>query len=428
MSPMSSPAHSRYAFVYQPVLDERQASVAVELHYRLPPGVAQADPMLVANVIFGAFIHSGLDDLLRHRRVHVPANRALLASSLPLLLPADHVVFELDEDVTGDAEALAVCRTLKAQGFSFAWRDSAVLAIPGTWLELVDILKLDMRHVRASNFVSQLAALQQCPARLQACHVNRHEDFELARRSGFKLFQGYYFTHPQVVSGDRPDPDKLAVLDLLDKLAADADDPIIEAIFKDSPRLTLHLLRLVNSSAFSLHPPIRSLKHAFAILGRRPLERWLHILLFALDSTDGQASPLMELALRRARFMEYILRYRTHATSSLLQDESYLTGILSLADALMDWPMAKVVERLHVVQEVKVALLERRGPLGRLLQLCESLEAADFDGVETLAAQLQLSPEAVMHSQNVAMVWAHGMVEPREDAPALEEPDGDPLD
>lgn len=414
MQMSASEPRNRYAFAYQPVLDERQASVAVELRYRLPPDSAQADPMQVANVIIGAFIHSGLDDLLRHRRAHVPANAALLASSLPTLLPADHIVFELDAEVAGDAGALAACRALKQRGFNLAWRacDFADTDVPAEWLALMDIVKFDVRHLNDAGFAARLARLRQSPVRLQACHVERREDFDLARRHGFTLFQGYYFAHPTEIAGARSDPDMLAVIDLLEKLAADADDPVIEAIFKDSPRLTLHLLRLVNSSAFALHPPIRSLKHAFAILGRRPLERWLHVLLFALDDSDGRSSPLMELALRRARFMEYILRYRTHATSSLLQDESYLTGILSLADVLMNWPLAKVVERLHVADEVKAALLERTGPLGKLLTLCESLERVDFETSEAIMAELHLTLEEVMQSQNVAMVWAHGIVEP----------------
>lgn len=415
---MNTVANHGYAFAYQPVLNERQASVAVELRYRLSAGASRGDPMQVANVIIGAFIHSGLDDLLRHRHVHVPANGALLASSLPTLLPPDHVVFELDADVAHDAAALAACQALKQRGFSLAWRVAVGAeedALPGEWLALTDIVKLDARHLHTGHLAAKLARLRQCPVRLQACQVERREDFDLARRSGFTLFQGYYFAHLTEIAGTRTDPDKLAVLALLEQLAADADDPVIEALFKDSPRLTLHLLRLVNSSAFALHPPIRSLKHAFAILGRRQLERWLHVLLFALDGSDGEASPLLELALRRARFMEYILRFRTHATSSLLQDEGYLTGILSLADVLMNWPLAKVVERLHLADEVKAALLDRAGPLGKLLTLCASLEAADFETVEAMAAELQLTPEAVMHSQNVAMVWAHGIVEPRED-------------
>ncbi|MEW6165774.1 MAG: HDOD domain-containing protein [Pseudomonadota bacterium] len=401
-----------YAFAYQPVLDERQASVAIELRYR-PPTLA-AGPMQLANVIIGAFIHSGLDDLLRHRHAHVPVTAGLLASELPTLLPARRVVFELDDDAMGGPGALAACRALKARGFGLAWRccPATDVAGAGEWLALMDIVKLDVRHLREGGWLDALTRLRQWPLRLQASHVERREDFDLARRNGFALFQGYYFAQATEIAGARADPDKLAVLDLLDKLAADVDDPVIEAVFKDSPRLTLHLLRLVNSSAFALHTTIRSLKHAFAILGRRELARWLQILLFALDGDGERASPLMELALRRARFMEYILRYRTHATSSLLQDESYLTGILSLADALMGWPLAKVVERLHVADEVKAALLERAGPLGRLLDLCEALEAADFDRVSAVAATLQLTEEAVMHSQSMALAWANRIGDP----------------
>jgi EAL and modified HD-GYP domain-containing signal transduction protein len=403
---------SPYAFAYQPVLDERQASVAVELRYRVPGGAD--DPMEAANTIIGAFIHSGLDDLLRHRRVHVPVGAALLASALPTLLPPDHVVLEVDAGMCDDAEALAACRALKSRGFQFAWRNYARSRCESQpeWLALMDIIKLDVRHLHGKESVATLAALRQWPARLQASRVEQRSDFDLARQCGFGLFQGYYFAHLTEVAGERADPDKLAVLDLLDKLAIDVDDRALEAAFKDSPRLVLHLLRLVNSSGFALQTRIRSLKHAFAILGRRELTRWLHILLFAIGDGEGAATPLLELALRRARFMEYIQRYRTHVTRSLLQDESYLTGILSLADVLLGWPMEKVAERLHLAHDVKAALLTRAGPLGDLLSLCEKLEAADFDAVDEIAARLQLSAEAVMHSQNVALVWSNFVAYP----------------
>lgn len=415
-----------YAFAYQTVLDERQASVAVELRYRVPAGADE--PMQAANVIIGAFIHSGLDDLLRHRRAHVPVSAALLASALPSLLPADHVVLEVDAGLRGDAAALAACRALKARGFRFAWRDFERGQADGLgeWLALMDIVKLDVRHLREADYAAALAMLRQWPVRLQASRVERHGDFELARLCGCSLFQGYHFVHVAEAVGERADPDKLAVLELLDKLAIDADDPVLEAVFRDSPRLALHLLRLVNSSAFALHARIGSLKHAFAILGRRELARWLHILLFALGDGDGRPTPLLELALRRARFIEYVLGYRTHAAHSQLQDEGYLTGILSLADALLGWPMAKVAQRLPLADEVKAALLDRAGPLGELLTLCEKLEAADFDAAEEIGAHLQLTPAAVMHSQNVALVWANFITHPA----AIEEaaPDAAPAD
>jgi EAL and modified HD-GYP domain-containing signal transduction protein len=405
-------ARYHYAFAYQPVLDARQASVAVELRYRIAAGAN--DPMQVANAIIGAFIHSGLDDLLRHRRVHVPIGPSLLASPLPALLPAKHVVFELGSDLLDDSASLEACRELKASGYQFAWRNFRPETREGVgeWLALMDIIKLDIRQLHTQNAAATLAALRQWPARRQASHVERQDDFTLARQSGFELFQGYYFAHVSEVAGNRADPDKLAVLDLLDKIALDADDPVLEATFKNSPRLVLHLLRLVNSSSFALQTQIRSLKHAFAILGRRELARWLHILLFALGDGDGDANPLLELALRRARFMEFILGYRTHVMRSLLQDEAYLAGILSLADTLLGWPIEKVAERLRLTHDVKAALTTRAGPLGDLLSLCEKLEAADFDAVEEIATRLQLTEEAVMHSQNIALVWSNFITHP----------------
>jgi hypothetical protein len=68
----------------------------------------------------------------------------------------------------------------------------------------------------------------------------------------------------------------------------DADTSEIENAFKHEPGLTLDLLRLTNSAASGLTTRITSLRHAIAVLGRRQLQRWLQLLIYAnADSGKG---------------------------------------------------------------------------------------------------------------------------------------------
>ena len=114
----------------------------------------------------------------------------------------------------------------------------------------------------------------------------------------------------------------------------------------------------------------------------------------------------MELALRRARFMEFVLIYRTHQGSTVLQDEAYMTGLLSLVNVLMGWSMQEIVDRLNLTDEISQALRHREGTLGRLIDLCETLEAADFDAALPIAEGLHLPLEAVMTAQHVALSYS----------------------
>ncbi|WP_186453823.1 EAL and HDOD domain-containing protein [Denitratisoma sp. DHT3] len=401
---------TRYSFAYQPILNAAQASVAVELLYRRADGAEE--PAMMADAVVSAFIHSGLDDLLRLRRAFVPASAALLASDLLNLLPADRFALEIDlATLHACAER---CRILRTKGFRIVIDLSGGGASArdglGDAATQADMVKFDAAAVAGGGIDDLVMEAWGQGAQLYARGVDQPEQFEALKRKGFHLFQGYHFARRTEIAGKRADPQKMAVLDLLSKLAGDKDDRVLEEAFKADPVLSVHLLRLVNSSAFALPTSIRSIKHAFSILGRKQLTRWLQVLLYVLHG-EGHASPLMELALRRARFMEYVLTYRTHHVTTMLQEEAYMVGLLSLADVLMGWPMEKVAKRLNLADELCEALVERRAPLGHLILLCEALEQADFDEVNRIADELQLSQEQVMTAQAEALTWAQHICE-----------------
>lgn len=403
---MTERAPARYRFAYQPILNAAQASVGVELQF----DVHETSPTQAAAAIIHAFIHSGVDDLLRHRRAWVQASGALLASGLLDLLPATHFVLRIDP--ADPALAIPRLMQLRLDGFQIALDGPALAAHPEreALLRTAHAVAFDVADLKKPGTAALVADLRGGEWQLLVRHVDLPGDFETFRHEGFHLFQGYHFAHRGEASGTRVDPRKLTLLDLLTKLDADADDPVLEDIFRSDPALSLHLLRLVNSSAFAVQTRISSIKHAFAVLGRRQLTRWLQVLLYALDQDGGIPSPLMELALRRARFIEHALKHLHHRESSQLQDEAYMTGLLSLADVLIGWPMEKVVEKLRPAEAVRAALLQRQGTLGRLLELVESLEQAEFHRAAECADALHLTEDAVMQTQNVALAWANAIV------------------
>lgn len=403
----------RYAFAWQPVLNGASVTVAVELMYWPTPLSPTVTPEEVdqaaANAILSAFVHSGLDELLRQRRAFLPVSEALLDSDLLNLLPPDRFALEVKLDLLRSMADR--CRELKARGYRFVLDVSDLEAGPESKsledvIHLADVLKLDAGQVLMGHSGDLIDGAWGKGVQLYASGVDQPETFNALDEMGFHLFQGYYFAQPLLVAGQRTDPQKMAVLKLLGMLLADEEDAALEDAFKSSPVLSVHLLRLVNSSAFAMQAPIRSIKHAFAVLGREQLRRWLQVLLYVLDGSDG-ASPLLELALRRARFMELVLVYRTHHTASLLQDEAYMVGLLSLANVLMGWTMDQLAERLNLAEELKAALIRRDHPLGRLITLCEALERGDLNKVVAIAEELHIHPEGVMLAQQDAITWAN---------------------
>ena len=164
---------------------------------------------------------------------------------------------------------------------------------------------------------------------------------------------------------------RATMLKLLGQIAADADDAQIGSTLKQDPQLSYQLLRLVNSVSFSLPTPITSFPQAIAMLGRRQLQRWLQLLLFAQRGNDD-ASPLLPRAAWRAALMENLQKVTGGDRNS--QDAAFMAGMFSLLDVLLGQPIAKVIAPLNLDAPVSAALLERAGPLGNLLTVVELTE------------------------------------------------------
>ena len=408
--------NTKQVFAFQPIVDSTPTTVAVELIYR-DGDLFDDNTRTVANAVLNAFIHAGPGEWPRRRPTYLATPASLLTSGLLDQLSPELFALELRGEEAGSL--VEQCKSLKQAGYALALNNTAAcLASLPALLPCINVIRLN-GHAALNGQIPELAELRASGVKLLAENVDRPDMVAGLLALGFTLFQGYHFAQPASLSVVRADPRKMAVLDLIDKLSRDEDDPVIEEAFKANPALSFDLLKLVNSSAFALKTRVRSIKHAFAIVGRKQLERWMNVLLFASDG-EGSPSPLMELALRRARFMEFVLIYRTHQGSTVLQDEAYMTGLLSLVDVLFGWSMAECIEHLSLADEIGEALLHRTGTLGQLINLCEALEAADFDKALHIAESLNLPLEAVMTAQNVALSYSERIG--HEDAGSAQEP------
>lgn len=84
-----------------------------------------------------------------------------------------------------------------------------------------------------------------------------------------------------------------------------------------------------------------------------------------------------------------------------------MTGMLSLADILLNESMENVIPTMGLSVMIQEALLHKKGIAGMLLKLVEALEQARFDEVKMLAGQLNIDDEIVATCQKEALVWAN---------------------
>ncbi len=396
----------------QPIVDRKESLVAFELLFRSAHSATESgvvdDTHATAQVLVNAFAEMGIADVLGSHRGFINLDAEILHSDLIDLLPRQQVMLELLETITIDGAIVDRCHELKAKGFSLALDDVVELSDEiKPLLSVVEVVKLDLMLIDPARLPSLVKELKRYPVKLLAEKV---EDMEQARRCmemGFDLFQGYHFAHPEMLSGKRTNPSKMALIRLLSLLLSEAENNEIEEAFKEHADLTYNLMRMVNSVGTGLATKVSSLKHGLLVLGRQPLRRWVQLLLYASNKGNNTVSPLMQLAATRGRLLELVAQ-RERPGDPDYADCAFMVGMLSLLDALLGEPLPEILARMSLQEEVESALLLHEGSLGELLTLCEKIETGDIAAIqENLSARPGLTVEALNKAQLEALGWAN---------------------
>jgi EAL and modified HD-GYP domain-containing signal transduction protein len=389
--------------------------VAYELLFRSgQQNFAQIENELnaTASVIISLFNEMGVQSVLGNERGFINVSAEFLMSDMIKLLPTGQIVIELLETIEITPLILDQCRKLKQHGFSLALDDFAIMHEQyKDLLPIVDIIKVDLMQLSTDDLAQTSRKLREYPAKLLAEKVETREQFEHCKQLGFHFFQGYYFAKPVILTGKRAEPSTIALFKLLSLVLDDASSEELEGAIKGDSNLTYNLLKLVNSVGSGVSQKVDSLAKAIIVIGRRQLQRWLQLLLYTINDKEQTSNPLMQLAATRAKMLEILCRCMNNQDSAM-QERAFITGSFSLLDTLLSMPMADVMAKLSLHEEVKLALIERTGPLGQLLKLIESLEKGDFESVEGMLSTLPgLGSHMLNEAQMAAIRWVSSLSE-----------------
>jgi len=394
----------------QPILNRDQQIVGFELLFRSAESLLAASFLDVhaasASVIVNALSDFGFQDVLGRHKGYFNVAYDMLMSDAVELLPKEQVVIELLESVLADPEVVERCRALKALGFTLALDDHVYSPSFEAIYQLVDIIKLDVLEIPPGELAGVVAKLRAWPLTLLAEKVETAQVYATCAALGFDLFQGYYFARPVVLKQNKVDVTKLTMLQLMEQVMAETELSEIEETFKQNPGLTYNLLRLVNSVAIGLRERIKTLRHALMVLGLEQLKRWITLALYASNDSNGVQSPLLEIAAMRGKLMELLVQSRPSHGGKEFSDRAFMAGVLSLIDVLFEVPMVELVDKLNLVDDVRGALLERSGALGRLLLLAEKLEMTDFAGVSNHLEECDLTLDQLLPAQLATITWS----------------------
>lgn len=399
---------SDFFIARRPVLDRHLHPVAQELVFWSldeEAGSGAAEPAAGALVIEDVCRH-GLPRVLGDLGGILRVSEAVLMDNAVMQLPADLVVLELPARQPPGAALLARCERLAAAGYRFALAAGGAETALEALLPLAAFVRVNVDGKDEQAVRSELVRYRAPGRQVCAAHVDTREQYRQCLALGFDCFQGYFFAVPEAQPGKKFGPSQQVIGGLLALLASDADDAQIEHGIKADVRLGLNLLRLANSPAFTAHR-VDSLRQALMALGRDHLQRWLHMLLYAeADGGGAAAHALGSLAVTRGRLMELAAQKLVPGNRGVA-DTAFTVGIMSLMDTLFGTTMEDILRQVPVVDEVRDALLDRRGFQGRLLSLAIEAESLRQPGrLLAVARDLRLSCNDLYQLQLDAFEWS----------------------
>ena len=361
----------------QPIFDRNLEVFAYELLFRSGTenraGEFDGD-QATSQVIVNAFIEIGLDHIVGTQLAFINLTRNFVTSNAPLPFPKERVVLEVLENIRPDAEVIAGVRALVAQGYNVALDDFVFNEDLRPLIEVANIVKIDLMSVSRTELKEHVDILRRYPAKLLAEKIETQDDFEYCKSLGFDYFQGYFLSRPNVVQSQQLPPNRIAVLQLLSKLQNPETDAVeIEQLISQDIALSYKMLRYINSAFFSLPRKIDSIRQAVVYLGARTIKSWVTLLVVA--GLGNKPAELVTQAMQRAKMCELLAQ-----TAKRPHTESYFTvGLFSLLEALMDTPLAKILESLPFSEDIRNALLCQEGPYGEALTCVIAYEKGDFN-------------------------------------------------
>ncbi|MEX0912155.1 MAG: EAL domain-containing protein, partial [Gemmatimonadota bacterium] len=318
------------------------------------------------------------------------------------------IVIELLEDVPADDEVRAACKRLVDSGYRLALDDFVPGGPHEPLLGLADIVKVDVLNRTLENLERVVKPLRRNGLKLLAEKVETSHVHDQCSNLGFELFQGYFYSHPEIMANRGVSVEQTAMFNLLNLLGSDAaSDQDIEEAFRRDASLSYKLLRMLSTAAQGGRG-VDSIRYAIRLLGRGTLQRWLSLLLASSFAAGGGTDvELVHTAVLRGRFCELL---GVNAGREEVADALFLVGLFSLMDALLRTPMQEVLARVDLAESARLALLQHKGPYADFLRLVEAYEAGNWEEVMNVAPRIGLSPLTVPEIYLDAASWSREQV------------------
>jgi len=393
----------------QPVLDREQVTYAYELLFKtgweslLEHEAAQLDnedKLLNIETIFKQLSSSG--------KVFIPFTQKLLLEGYWAALPKELTIIQLLESVYPTPEVVETCRIIKDHGYQIALDEFRYKSAWEPIIQIADILKIDIQLSSRQEVEAYAKRYASQGKKLLASKVDSLKDYYWTEKLGYTFFQGYFFNEPEIIRTESVPTSRLTKFRLIQAVNKnDFDFQEAEDLIKHDPGLVMRLLKYVNSASMGLRNEVTGIRQALTLIGQQNLRKWISIL--AVSSfTDKKPTELMHLVVKRGQFCELLaedMKMKEHGESL------FLVGLFSLLDAIIDQPMAKVLNEFPLQENIKKTIAGSKTLYTDVLKLAITFETGDWNLMTRIMRKYDLEEKKLISKHIAAIEWAENFVD-----------------
>lgn len=370
----------------QPILDRDMQVFAYELQFHQGLNPNKQTLQATLELIKKTEEEIGFQSIVGNHRALINLPKELInKDNLPVFDSNNQLVLEIPNDVSKDVNVLRNLKELKSEGAGIALHDFIDNDSSVKLATISDYVKIDIESASEIDMKKMLESLHKKGIKVIAEKVETEEMFEYLKKLGFDYFQGYFFTNPIIINGQKLSGNKLTLLQLLAKVNnPNTDFEELSMIISQDVALSHKLLVAINNPAAMIPIRVESVGDALKYMGLKRLKFWVNMLM--LSSMDEVPQELLTTSLMRAKFCE-LLAVASENESD--KESFFLVGLFSNLGAFFRMPIAEIVSEMPLAEELNEALINKTGPMGDALKVLIAIEQANttlkmlhYDGLE----------------------------------------------
>lgn len=395
----------------QPIFNKEMQVYGYELLFRSKRSSNIFDgtsDVLATATIINELFESGFESLVEDKKAFVNFDANFLNSDIIELIEPEKLIIEVLETVTVDNKLIHRLNYLSSKGYKIALDDFIEKYEDYPLSSIANIIKFDIMETPLNTIKSDIKKALKDGKVLLAEKIESDSEFQKAKDLGFHLFQGFFFSKPNIIGKNCPKTTstKNQYMRIIKELKKPEPSyqALAEIIEKDI-RLSYRLMKVISHK--SGDELVYSIKRALTYMGLKDIQRWINIMMMK-ELNDEKPFELIKTSLIRTKFAE-ALAIKTNMHK--LKHEASMMGLFSTIDAMLNLSIKDALTGVPVPNSVYNALVFNKGDLADIYNIIIAYEEANYEVLSKLSEKLDVSELSIYYEYTIAIKWAKETLE-----------------